>query len=95
MRNGRGELVPDRRFNTSSILATYLGRDAVGPDRITWDIDNPNKLRLELPGRLRLLLLGLQLPHKHRRISVLPSAPPDLPSDLVITWCCLSSPVMV
>ena len=52
IRNAAGELVSDRRFNTSSILATYLGPDAVGPERIAWDVDNPNRLKLALPGRL-------------------------------------------
>ena len=50
IRNAAGDLVSDRRFNTSSILATYLGPEAVGPDRIAWDVDNPNRLKLSLPG---------------------------------------------
>ena len=54
IRNAAGELVSDRRFNTSSILATYLGPDAVGADRIAWDVDNPNRLKLSLPGMLLL-----------------------------------------
>ena len=52
IRNAAGDLVSDRRFNTSSILATYLGPEAVGPDRIAWDVDNPNRLKLSLPGVL-------------------------------------------
>ena len=51
MRNGREELVSDRRFNTAAILATYLGPDAIGPERIAWNVDDPNKLKLQLGGR--------------------------------------------
>ena len=58
-RNARGELVSDRRFNTTSILSTYLGPDAVGPDQIAWNIDDPNKLRLELPGAMAVSALAV------------------------------------
>lgn len=50
-RNGQDDVVPDRQFNTASLMATYMG----GPlekysKSITWSMGEPNVLQLELPG---------------------------------------------
>jgi hypothetical protein len=55
MRNARGEVVPDRRYNTASLLAAYMpgtsaAELAAGVD---WDVDDPNRLELRVPGGAR------------------------------------------
>lgn len=49
MRNNRGQVIIDRRFNTSQLVSLYLDRP-VPEDVITWNPDNPNQLRMALPG---------------------------------------------
>lgn len=49
MRNNRGQIVIDRRFNTSQLVSLYLDKP-VPEDIITWNPDNPNQLRMALPG---------------------------------------------
>ncbi len=39
----------DRRFNTSQLVSLYLDKP-VPEDVITWNPDNPNQLRMALPG---------------------------------------------
>ncbi len=50
IRNKRGEVITDRRFNTASLLEVYMGRDAAGPDAVAWSPDDPNILTMSLPG---------------------------------------------
>jgi hypothetical protein len=48
--NSRGEVVPDRRFNTASLLSMYLGSTRVELQQgIQWNLNNPNELTLKLP----------------------------------------------
>lgn len=52
-RNTEDAIVPDRQFNTASLMSYYMG----GPveqysQRITWAIEDPNVLQLDLPGAL-------------------------------------------
>lgn len=49
MRNSRGQIVIDRRFNTSQLVSLYLDKP-VPEDVITWNPDNPNQLKMALPG---------------------------------------------
>ena len=49
MRNNRGQVIIDRRFNTSQLVSLYLDRP-VPEDVITWNPDNPNQLKMALPG---------------------------------------------
>ena len=45
------QVVPDRRFNTASLMAFYLDRPGSALSQaITWSSDNPNVLDLKLPG---------------------------------------------
>ena len=48
VRNPRGQVVTDRRFNTASLVRTYTGKDVTS--RITWDIGDPGRLEMSLPG---------------------------------------------
>lgn len=55
IRNARGEVVPDRRFNTASLMQTYLGRPVSEvSQRILWNPDDPNLLQMNLPGGLEV-----------------------------------------
>ena len=49
MRNNRGQVIIDRRFNTSQLVSLYLDKP-VPEDVIAWNPDNPNQLRMALPG---------------------------------------------
>ncbi|KAL3140611.1 hypothetical protein ABBQ32_005181 [Trebouxia sp. C0010 RCD-2024] len=53
MRNNRGQVVIDRRFNTSQLVSLYLDKP-VPEDVITWNPDNPNQLRMALPGSMTI-----------------------------------------
>ena len=46
-RNGRGQVVADRPFNTASMLRPYPGMPEM---RYSWNVDDPNVLTLFLPG---------------------------------------------
>lgn len=48
--NSRGEVVPDRSFNTASLLSMYLrsSREEL-QQGIQWNLNNPNELTLKLP----------------------------------------------
>ena len=50
MHNQRGNVITDRRFNTASLMAVYLGKDAVAAKSIDWNPDDPNVLSMNLPG---------------------------------------------
>lgn len=52
VRNTSGKVVMDRRLNTADLLSTYYPSISVPQlrDLVTWDIDNPNALRLMLPN---------------------------------------------
>ncbi|KAL4439759.1 hypothetical protein ABPG75_002760 [Micractinium tetrahymenae] len=55
LRNQRGEVVPDRSFNTASLMETYTGNPAAEVQRrIQWSSDDPNLLQLSLPGGLQV-----------------------------------------
>lgn len=51
-RNGQGQVVYDRRFNTAALLASYYGSAIDFAGRIRWNVDDPNALSLTLPGGL-------------------------------------------
>jgi len=54
-RNSRQQVVLDRRSNTASMLEVYMGPKADKIyDRIQWDVDDPNVLRLSVPGGLAI-----------------------------------------
>ncbi|DBA87726.1 hypothetical protein WJX77_012066 [Trebouxia sp. C0004] len=53
MHNNRGQVVIDRRFNTSQLVSLYLDKP-VPEDVITWNPDNPNQLRMALPGSMTI-----------------------------------------
>jgi hypothetical protein len=55
IRNPRGQVVTDRRFNTASLMHTYLGLEqAAVENRITWNVADPNRLDMTLPGGLNV-----------------------------------------
>ncbi|PSC69239.1 hypothetical protein C2E20_7188 isoform B [Micractinium conductrix] len=55
VRNQRGEVVPDRSFNTASLMQAYTGTPAEEfQSRIAWDLDDPNQLEMSLPGGLQV-----------------------------------------
>ncbi len=49
LQNGRGEVVPDRRFNTASMMKSY-GVELSAAEQIDWDADDPNELQLRMGG---------------------------------------------
>ena len=51
IRNARGRIITDRRFNTASLMAIYLGKDAITSRAMTWNPDDPNTLEMNLPGQ--------------------------------------------
>ena len=36
IRNQQGHVITDRRFNTASLMAVYLGKDAISVNRVDW-----------------------------------------------------------
>jgi hypothetical protein len=55
VRNPRGQVVADRRFNTASLLGFYLGMETEKlASRIRWNIGDPNRLDMSLPGGLQV-----------------------------------------
>ncbi|KAL4419385.1 hypothetical protein ABPG77_002912 [Micractinium sp. CCAP 211/92] len=55
LKNQRGEVVPDRSFNTASLMKTYTGTPlAEVQQRIQWNSNDPNLLQLSLPGGLQV-----------------------------------------
>lgn len=50
IRNHKGRVITDRRFNTASLMALYLGKDAIDARKMTWNPDDPNTLVMNLPG---------------------------------------------
>lgn len=53
--NQRGEVVPDRSFNTASLMQTYTGTAAAEvQQRIDWDLNDPNLLEMALPGGMQI-----------------------------------------
>ncbi|KAI7839807.1 hypothetical protein COHA_006605 [Chlorella ohadii] len=55
LRNARGEVVPDRAFNTASLMNTYLGMPAADVRRrIEWNENDPNLLQMGLPGGMQV-----------------------------------------
>lgn len=58
IRNNRGQVIIDRRFNTSQLVGLYLDRP-VPEDVITWNPDNPNQLKMALPGLQQHAFLAL------------------------------------
>lgn len=51
MRNSRGQIIIDRRFNTAQLMGMYMNQP-LSEDTITWNPDNPNQLRMSIPGML-------------------------------------------
>jgi hypothetical protein len=55
IRNPRGQVVTDRRYNTASLMHTYLGLEqAAVENRIKWNVADPNRLDMALPGGLNV-----------------------------------------
>ncbi|KAK9796302.1 hypothetical protein WJX73_009432 [Symbiochloris irregularis] len=50
IRNQQGLVITDRRFNTASLMALYLGKDAISVNRVDWNPNDPNLLNIRLPG---------------------------------------------
>ena len=50
IRNSSGRVVTDRKFNTASLMALYLGKDAIPARSIKWNPQDPNTLVMNLPG---------------------------------------------
>ena len=50
IRNQKGRIITDRRFNTASLMSIYLGKDAVAAKNMDWNPDVPNTLVMDLPG---------------------------------------------
>jgi len=48
--NSDGKVVFDRKYNTVALLKFYMGDSMSLDDRISWDINNPNDIRISLPG---------------------------------------------
>jgi len=48
--NADGKVVFDRKYNTAALLRFYMGDAVRFEDRITWDINNPNDIKISLPG---------------------------------------------
>lgn len=52
-RNEKDAIVPDRQFNTASLMAYYMGGGLEQYSRsITWAVGDPNVLQLDLPGTI-------------------------------------------
>lgn len=49
VRNGRGEPVSDRAYNTMSLAETYVGAGGTAGMEVDWDIDDPNVMRIKTP----------------------------------------------
>jgi hypothetical protein len=55
IRNPRGQVVTDRRYNTASLMHTYLGLEqAAVENRISWNVADPNRLDISLPGGINV-----------------------------------------
>ncbi|KAI3431864.1 hypothetical protein D9Q98_010615 [Chlorella vulgaris] len=55
LQNARGEVVPDRSFNTASLMQTYTGTPVAEVQRsIDWDPNDPNTLDMSLQGGLQV-----------------------------------------
>lgn len=50
IQNSSGQVILDRRFNTGAMLQPYYPSDVDWTQRIRWNPDDPNSLRLSLPG---------------------------------------------
>eukprot|EP00803_Ostreobium_quekettii_P007750 evm.model.scf_1668.5 EVM.evm.TU.scf_1668.5 scf_1668:27419-33693(-) len=48
--NSRNEVITDRRYNTASLMEMYYGTEIDFVNRINWNPDDPNVLKLSLPG---------------------------------------------
>ena len=53
IRNKKGKVIIDRKFNTARLMSVYLGRGGLDEQGITWDPDDPNRLAIRLPGSTR------------------------------------------
>ena len=64
MRNSRGQIIIDRRFNTAQLMGMYMDQP-LSEDTITWNPDNPNQLRMSIPGMLLSWFVYVQtfVPH--------------------------------
>lgn len=55
LQNQRGDVVPDRSFNTASLMQTYTGTPLDDVQRrIEWNSDDPNLLQFSLPGGMQV-----------------------------------------
>lgn len=52
IKNKKGKIIIDRRFNTASLMNVYLGQGVVDAQGVSWNPDDPNRLSFQLPGKL-------------------------------------------
>ena len=52
IKNKKGKIIIDRRFNTASLMNLYLGQGTVEEQGVSWNPDDPNRLSFQLPGAL-------------------------------------------
>lgn len=51
IRNQQSYIVPDRQYNTASLMSYYMGGSLERySNTIEWAVEDPNVLQLELPG---------------------------------------------
>ena len=50
IKNKKGKVIIDRRFNTASLMNLYLGQGTVEEQGVSWNPDDPNRLSFQLPG---------------------------------------------
>ncbi len=60
-RNRGGKVIIDRAFNTGKLISMY-DADAGARDRISWNPDDPNVLKIFLPGKPYSIILDFLLP---------------------------------
>lgn len=53
IKNKKGKVIIDRRFNTASLMNVYLGRGVVDEQGVSWNPDDPNRLSFQLPGEAK------------------------------------------
>ena len=77
-RNKGGKVIIDRAFNTAKLISMY-NPDAISGDRISWNPEDPNLLKIFLPGMLQPLASWFQRCTCRR----------ELPSNKRFDYCCM------
>lgn len=55
--NARGQVVLDRKYNTAEMLGMYMKDHELLENRIKWNVDDPNGLRVSVPGGMSIFSL--------------------------------------